>query len=60
MQSAGKPDLPVPRCSRIEGDPYGTELDAHERTIRLAPPLVIEPADLEWAAAQLAEELAGE
>ena len=31
--------------------------EAHDRTIRLAPPLVIEPADLEWAMAQLAEEL---
>ena len=32
--------------------------DAHEQTIRLAPPLVIEPSDLEWAVGQLAEELA--
>jgi ornithine--oxo-acid transaminase len=31
--------------------------DAHERTIRLAPPLVIEATDLEWALGQLAEEL---
>ena len=33
--------------------------DAHEQTIRLAPPLVIEADDLEWALGQLAEELAG-
>ena len=32
--------------------------DAHEHTIRLAPPLVIEATDLEWAVGQLAEELA--
>ena len=32
--------------------------DAHDHTIRLAPPLMIEPADLEWALGQLAEELA--
>jgi ornithine--oxo-acid transaminase len=32
--------------------------DAHEQTIRLAPPLVIEATDLEWAVSQLAEELA--
>ncbi len=32
--------------------------DAHEQTIRLAPPLVIEATDLEWAVGQLAEELA--
>jgi ornithine--oxo-acid transaminase len=32
--------------------------DAHEQTIRLAPPLVIEATDLEWALGQLAEELA--
>jgi ornithine--oxo-acid transaminase len=31
--------------------------DAHGHTIRLAPPLVIEPADLEWAINQLADEL---
>jgi ornithine--oxo-acid transaminase len=31
--------------------------DAHELTIRLAPPLVIEATDLEWALSQLAEEL---
>jgi ornithine--oxo-acid transaminase len=31
--------------------------DAHERTIRLAPPLIIEAADLDWALNQLAEEL---
>jgi ornithine--oxo-acid transaminase len=31
--------------------------EAHDRTIRLAPPLVIEPTDLEWAVGQLAEEL---
>ena len=31
--------------------------EAHDRTIRLAPPLVIEPSDLEWAMGQLAEEL---
>jgi ornithine--oxo-acid transaminase len=31
--------------------------DAHERTIRLAPPLVIEAAELDWALGQLAEEL---
>jgi ornithine--oxo-acid transaminase len=34
--------------------------DAHEQTIRLAPPLVIEATDLEWALGQLAEELSGE
>ena len=33
--------------------------DAHEHTIRLAPPLVIEADDLEWAMGQLAEELRG-
>jgi ornithine--oxo-acid transaminase len=32
--------------------------DTHGSTIRLAPPLVIEHADLEWAVAQLREELA--
>ena len=32
--------------------------DAHQQTIRLAPPLVIEATDLEWAVGQLAEELA--
>jgi ornithine--oxo-acid transaminase len=32
--------------------------DAHQQTIRLAPPLVIEATDLEWALGQLAEELA--
>jgi ornithine--oxo-acid transaminase len=32
--------------------------DAHEQIIRLAPPLVIEATDLEWAVGQLAEELA--
>jgi ornithine--oxo-acid transaminase len=31
--------------------------EAHEQTIRLAPPLVIDAADLEWAVGQLAEEL---
>jgi ornithine--oxo-acid transaminase len=31
--------------------------DAHVHTIRLAPPLVIQAADLEWALGQLAEEL---
>jgi ornithine--oxo-acid transaminase len=31
--------------------------EAHDRTIRLAPPLVIEPTDLEWAVGQLAQEL---
>ena len=34
--------------------------DAHEHTIRLAPPLVIEATDLEWAIGQLAEELAAD
>jgi len=34
--------------------------DAHEHTIRLAPPLVIEVTDLEWALGQLAEELAAD
>ena len=34
--------------------------DAHEQTIRLAPPLVIEATDLEWALGQLAEELAAD
>jgi ornithine--oxo-acid transaminase len=33
--------------------------DACRQTIRLAPPLVIEAADLEWALGQLAEELTG-
>jgi ornithine--oxo-acid transaminase len=33
--------------------------DTHGSTIRLAPPLVIERSDLEWALDQLAEELAG-
>jgi ornithine--oxo-acid transaminase len=33
--------------------------DTHGSTIRLAPPIVIERADLEWAIGQLAEELAG-
>ena len=32
--------------------------DAHGHTIRLAPPLIIEATDLEWAIGQLAEELA--
>ena len=32
--------------------------DTHGSTIRLAPPLVIDHADLEWAIAQLHEELA--
>jgi ornithine--oxo-acid transaminase len=32
--------------------------DTHGSTIRLAPPIVIERADLEWAIGQLAEELA--
>ena len=31
--------------------------EAHDRTIRLAPPLVIEATGLEWAMGQLAEEL---
>ena len=31
--------------------------DTHGSTIRLAPPLVIEPADLDWGVAQLAEVL---
>ncbi|MEO6702681.1 MAG: ornithine--oxo-acid transaminase [Jatrophihabitantaceae bacterium] len=31
--------------------------DTHGSTIRLAPPLVIEPADLDWGIAQLAEVL---
>ena len=31
--------------------------DAHEHTIRLAPPLVIEADDLDWAIGQLGEEL---
>jgi ornithine--oxo-acid transaminase len=31
--------------------------EARDRTIRLAPPLVIEATDLEWAMGQLAEEL---
>jgi ornithine--oxo-acid transaminase len=31
--------------------------DTHGATIRLAPPIVIEPADLEWALDQLREEL---
>jgi len=34
--------------------------DAHEHTIRLAPPLAIEVTDLEWALGQLAEELAAD
>ena len=33
--------------------------DTHGSTIRLAPPLVIERADLEWAIGQLADELGG-
>ena len=33
--------------------------DAHGQTLRLAPPLVIEADDLEWAIGQLADELAG-
>ena len=33
--------------------------DTHGSTIRIAPPIVIERADLEWAIAQLREELAG-
>jgi ornithine--oxo-acid transaminase len=33
--------------------------DSHGITIRLAPPLVIEREDLDWAVAQLREELAG-
>ena len=33
--------------------------DAHGSTLRLAPPLVVEPADLRWGVDQLAEELAG-
>jgi ornithine--oxo-acid transaminase len=33
--------------------------DTHGITIRLAPPLVIEREDLDWAVAQLREELAG-
>jgi ornithine--oxo-acid transaminase len=32
--------------------------DAHEHTVRLAPPLVIEPAELEWAVDQIAAALA--
>jgi ornithine--oxo-acid transaminase len=32
--------------------------DAHGSTLRLAPPLVVEPADLRWGVEQLAEELA--
>lgn len=32
--------------------------DTHGSTIRFAPPLVIERADLEWAVAQLRDELA--
>jgi ornithine--oxo-acid transaminase len=31
--------------------------DTHGSTIRLAPPLVISPEDLDWAVAQLAEVL---
>jgi ornithine--oxo-acid transaminase len=31
--------------------------DTHGSTIRLAPPLVVEPADLDWALGQLAEVL---
>jgi ornithine--oxo-acid transaminase len=31
--------------------------DTHGATIRLAPPLVVEPADLEWAVDQLRQEL---
>ena len=31
--------------------------DTHGSTIRLAPPLVIERADLEWAVEQLRDEL---
>jgi ornithine--oxo-acid transaminase len=31
--------------------------EAHGHTIRLAPPLVIDATDLEWALGQLAEEL---
>ena len=33
--------------------------DTHGSTIRLAPPIVIERADLEWAIGQLGEELGG-
>ena len=33
--------------------------DTHGSTIRLAPPIVIERADLEWAVGQLREELGG-
>jgi ornithine--oxo-acid transaminase len=33
--------------------------DARQQTIRLAPPLVIEATDLDWALGQLAEELTG-
>lgn len=33
--------------------------DTHGATIRLAPPIVIERADLEWAIGQLRDELAG-
>ncbi len=31
--------------------------DAHHKTIRLAPPLIIKPKDLDWAVGQLADEL---
>ena len=31
--------------------------DTHGSTIRLAPPIVVERADLEWAIGQLREEL---
>lgn len=34
--------------------------DTHGSTIRLAPPLVVEPAELRWAVEQLAAELTGE
>ena len=33
--------------------------DAHEHTVRLAPPLVIEPIELEWAVDQMAAALDG-
>ena len=32
--------------------------DTHGSTVRLAPPLVVEPAELDWAVDQLADALA--
>jgi ornithine--oxo-acid transaminase len=33
--------------------------DTHTQTIRLAPPLVIEPDELDWAVDRLAEAITG-